>query len=271
MPPLAIAIIIILSVLVFLFMVYLFLVAPRKARPEMKKYKGARFAHRGLHGDGAAENSMTAFRRAIEAGYGIELDIRLSKDGKLVVYHDATLERVSGINEKVENKTLEELKEIKLLDTEDTVAAFGDVLNLVSGKVPLLVEIKEEHGSTAVTEAAIKVLSDYEGDFIVESFNPFSLALIRKRMPDALRGILSDNFLKNKKHRSPTFFIVQYMLTNFLVRPDFVAFEKNGYKNPSFRICRALGALSFAWTTTSEDEENAALAHGFDGLIFERK
>ena len=107
------------------------------------------------------------------------------------------------------------------------------------------------------------LLEKYQGKLILDADGINSLQLLEKERLDEL--------FKNKKHRSPTFFIVQYMLTNFLVRPDFVAFEKNGYKNPSFRICRALGALSFAWTTTSEEEENAALAHGFDGLIFERK
>ena len=271
MSPLAITLISVLSLIILLFFLYLFLVMPGKRRAEMQKYKGARFAHRGLHGGGVSENSLKAFSLAIDEGVGIELDVRLSSDGKLVVFHDNTLDRCTSESGRVNEKTLEELKEIKLFDSEDTIPSFDEALTLVSGKVPLLVEIKEENGSAAVTEAVIKALSEYDGDFIIESFNPFSIALVRKKMPNAIRGILSDNFLKSKKHRSPTFFIVQYMLTNFLCRPDFVAFEKDGYKNPSLRLCKALGALTFAWTTTSEEEEEKALSRGFDGLIFERR
>lgn len=269
MPPLILTLITVLSVILVLFVIYIFLIAPER-RLEMQKYKGARFAHRGLHGDGAPENSISAFSRAIDRGYGIELDIRLSRDGTLVVFHDDTLDRVCGISGKVNEKSLDELKKYKLSDTEDTIPSLAEVLELVGGRVPLLVEIKEEKGSTAVTEAAIDLLSSYEGEFIVESFNPYSIALFKKRMPKVLRGILSDSFLKDKNFKNTLGFILQFMLTNVLARPNFVAFGKNGYKNPSLRICKTLGAVTLAWTTHSENEENEALSHGFDGLIFEK-
>ena len=271
MPPLVLAAIIVISVIIVLFSVYLFLIFPDKSNPEIKKYKGARFAHRGLHGDGAAENSMTAFARAVDMGYGIELDIRLSRDGTLVVFHDDTLNRVTSADGRVIDKDISELKEFKLSGTEDTIPTLCEVLELVDGRVPLLVEIKEEKGSTAVTEAVIDMLSSYDGEFIIESFNPYSIALLRKKMPGVPRGILSDTFLKDKNFNKTLGFILQFMLTNVLARPNFVAYGKNGYRNLSLRICKMLGAVTLAWTTHSEKEENEALSHGFDGLIFEKK
>ncbi|MBR5139795.1 MAG: glycerophosphodiester phosphodiesterase, partial [Clostridia bacterium] len=137
----------------------------------MKKYTAFKYAHRGLHKDGVAENSMTAFRLAVEGGFAIELDIRLSKDERLVVFHDATLDRVTGVSGKVSDYTYDELAKMKLLGTEDSIPLFSDVLSLVDGRVPLLVELKEEAGSLLVTERALELLESYKGEFIIESFN----------------------------------------------------------------------------------------------------
>ena len=112
------------AILVLLFFVYLFLVAPGKKRPEMERFKTVRYAHRGLHGDGRAENSLTAFRAAVEAGYGIELDVRLSGDGELVVFHDDTLIRMCGVEGKTESKTLAELKALTLAGTDEHIPSF---------------------------------------------------------------------------------------------------------------------------------------------------
>jgi glycerophosphoryl diester phosphodiesterase len=238
---------------------------------DIEKYKKVKFAHRGLHGPCVAENSISAFLAAVDEGFGIELDIRLSKDGELVVFHDDTLDRVTKFKGKVKERTLEELSKIKLLGTEDTIPVFRDVLKIIGGRVPLLIEIKEETASTNVAKKAIEVLREYEGDFIVESFNPVSLSLFKKEMPEAVRGILSKNFLKEKKYRTPMHFFLECLILNVVCRPDFIAFNHKHYKNSALRIARSFfGCTTFAWTVTSKCDEKLCYEHGFDSVIFEK-
>ena len=264
-----IALIIISALLVAFAALYLFAVATKRSK-EIKKYRGARFAHRGLHSDTAAENSMSAFRLAVENGYGIELDVRLSSDGTLVVFHDDTLERVTGREGRVDAFTAEELSKIHLHETDDTIPTFKEVLELVSGKVPLLVEIKEDAGNLDVSTETARILSEYEGEYIIESFNPVSLKNVKKLLPGVERGFLSQCFYREEKYRKPMYFLLQCLLTNFLCRPSFIAYNHKHYKSFGLFVARKLfGATAFARTIKSKEEEAAAKAHGFDGVIFE--
>ena len=262
---------IILGVLLLLFAVFLFLIAPgMKRKKEMEKYTKVKYAHRGLHSETVAENSLSAFRAAVEAGYGIELDVRLSSDGVLVVFHDDTLERMTTESGRVDSKTAEELSKIRLADTEDSIPTFLEVLRVVDGKVPLLVEIKEDAMKTAVTHKTAEILKEYSGDYIVESFNPLSLAEFKKLMPGVLRGVLSENFMNEKQYRKPMYFLLECMLLNAACRPDFIAFNHKHFKNASLRLARGLfGVPTVAWTVRSPEEEKAAFAHKFDAVIFE--
>ncbi len=260
----------VLSFLFLLFLVYIFLLGTRSRKEEMEKYKSLNYAHRGLHDEKREENSLSAFRAAVEAGYAIELDVRLSSDGELVVFHDDTLDRVCGVSGRVDEKTADELSKIKLGKTEDTIPTFKEVLSLVDGRVPLLVEIKEDAGKYGVTEKCVEVLRSYKGDFIIESFNPLALTRVKKLMPEALRGVLSESFLKERQYRSPTHFLLSILALNFLCRPDFIAFNHKHYKNGALRLARGLfGVPTLAWTSRSEEEHEAAKKHGFDGIIFE--
>lgn len=251
-------------------LIYLFLIKTGKRRAEMEKYKRLNYAHRGLHNELFEENSMSAFKSAVEHGYAIELDVRLSSDGELVVFHDDTLDRVTSASGRVDGRSAEELSKIKLGKTEDTIPTFSEVLSLVNGRVPLLVEIKEDAGKYGVTEKCVELLRSYKGDYIIESFNPLALACVKKLMPEALRGVLSENFLTEKKYRSATYFLLQILALNVVCRPDFIAFNHRHHKNPALRLARRLfGAPTLCWTARSEAEHKAALSHGFDGVIFE--
>ena len=264
-----IAVIIICSVLVLFLASYLFAIGTKRSKA-LKAYAGHRYAHRGLHSEGVAENSMTAFARAVEGGYGIELDVRLSKDKQLVVFHDDTLDRVVGIEGKVSDYTASELSSMKLLGTGDTVPLFDDVLNLVSGRVPLLVEIKENAGDSEVSTLLSERMQTYKGDYIVESFNPLSLRNVKKHLDSVECGILSHKYLAYKPYRKPLYFLLQCMLFNFLCRPSFVAYDHKHYKSLSLLLTRKLfGAVCFAWTVKSGEDEALARRHGFDTVIFE--
>lgn len=259
------------SVALLLFAVYLFLIRTRRAGKLISVYRGVNFAHRGLHGEGRAENSLSAFAAARDAGFGIELDVRLSKDGEMVVFHDDTLTRVAGIDKRVDELTLSELRELRLLGTDDTVPTLREVLEVIDGKVPLLIEIKEDAGKSAVTEALVRELEGYRGPYIVESFNPLSLKTFRKLRRDVPIGILSQHFCRKEEYRGkPLYFILQNMLINFLSVPDFVAYEHTDSNMLSLRLARSLfGTVTVAWTVRSEEEGRVAKKHKFDSIIFE--
>lgn len=255
--------------LVVIFLLYLFLVAPRN-RKEMNKFKTVMYAHRGLHNDERAENSMSAFKSAVASGYGIELDVRLSKDGKLVVFHDDTLDRVCGREGKVIDFTSEELAGFSLNGTSDGVPLFTDVLKLVDGKVPLLVEIKEDPGVSAVSKATCEILKEYKGEFIIESFNPLSLSTVKKEYPEIPRGILSQRYYEYEQYRKPLYFLLQTLLLNFLCRPAFIAYDHRHARAFGLRFIRTVfGTPTLAWTVRSADEEKEARKNKFDGIIFE--
>jgi glycerophosphoryl diester phosphodiesterase len=156
------------------------------------------------------------------------------------------------------------------LDTVDGIPRFADVLALVNGKVPLLVEIKEDPGVSAVSETACKMLAEYKGDFIVESFNPLSLRTVRKGLPGVARGILSHRYYEYEPYRKPLYFLLQSLLLNFLCRPAFIAYDHKHARSFALRFVRAFFKVpTLAWTVRSTEEERVARENGFDSIIFE--
>ncbi len=167
-----------------------------------------------------------AFRAAIARGYGIELDLHLTKDGRLAVFHDDTLERMCKRTETVEELTSLELSSCTLLDTDETIPMFEDVLTLVRGRVPLLIELKIPTASLQICEEVLRQMRNYQGPFLIQSFNTMGLRWFKLHATDLLRGQLSSN-LTAKKTRESWFlkFMVKYLLANFLGRPDFISYK----------------------------------------------
>lgn len=275
MTPLEITLIVIGSVLLLLLLslgVFFWLIKPGRRKCGMEKYTGVKFAHRGLHDGGRAENSLSAFRAAKEAGYGIELDVRLSSDGELVVYHDPTLNRVCGVEGRVIDFTAEELSRLSLAGTGEGIPTFKQVLELIDGAVPLLVEIKMDPGESGVAEKLAEVIKDYHGEYIIESFNPLALRIVSRLLPSVPRGILSMPYHNQEKFRGKLlYFLLENLCLNFLMRPDFIAYEKGCSKHRILRLIRRLyGTPLFAWTVRSIDEEAHAISDGYDTVIFEK-
>ena len=184
----------ILILLATLFLLWLLLILPRFRRPailaELRRWK---YAHRGLHkiANGVPENSLRAFQRARDAGYAIELDIHLSRDGKLVVEHDDTLKRTCGADLTIEDADWQTLQKLRLQNTEEQLPLLEQVLSLVDGAVPLLIELKAARGNyNALCKAAWAILRRYRGPFCVESFDPRVLGWFRRRAPGVVRGPL---------------------------------------------------------------------------------
>lgn len=258
------------ALLLVLLILFLFAIRPNKPRAEMKKYLfPVRYAHRGLHDEEKAENSLSAYRAAVERGFGIEFDVRLSKDGELVVFHDDDLKRLCGVDKNVVDLTKEELQRLHLSGTDDVIPTLQEVLSLVDGKVPLLVEIKDMPRHGEVVEKTVEALKAYRGDFIVESFNPLYIAKVKKLMPEVCRGVLSMNFSHEKSFKA-FFPALQLLLLNFRAKPDFIAYEVSGWRSFSLNACRKLfHTASLCWVPRSQQEEQDAYRHGFDAVIFE--
>ncbi len=246
--------------------VYLLVIRGRSGHPKLKVLRGWSYAHRGLHDETFPENSMGAFRQAAEAGYGMELDVHLLADGQLAVIHDSSLKRTAGVDKKIEELTAAELTAYRLQDTEEAIPLFADVLKMVGGRVPLIVEIKTDgNNASAVTEATCRMLQDYQGLYCVESFDPRSIAYVRKHYPDFVRGQLAHNSLREK---SPVPIILRFLLTyqlmNWFVVPDFIAYRYCDRKTFSNFLCRKLWHIQgVSWTLTDMEQYETASAEGW--------
>ena len=261
------AILIILGILLLLFILFCLSLMGRTGHPGLKSLRGWNYAHRGLHGNGLPENSMAAFKAALDHGYGIELDIHLLADGNLAVIHDSSLKRTTGQDGNVEDLTTEQLVNYKLEGTEETIPTFRQLLDLYDGKAPLIVELKPVKGNhAALCEAACKMLDSYNGVYCLESFDPRCIHWLKKNRPDLIRGQLTEDFVHNTK--SPLHpvlkFILTHQLENFLCRPDFIAYKFRDRKTISMTLCKKLWKLeTVTWTLVSKEEYDTAVAEGW--------
>ncbi len=265
-----------LIVIILLVLLYLWCLMGRKTHQDMAKFRGWNYAHRGLHDAQKPENSMAAFRAALDAGCGIELDIHLLKDGNLAVIHDSSLLRVTGKEGNVEDLTTEQLQEFHLNGTDETIPQFQQVMDLFAGKAPLIVELKSHNNNVApLCEAACKMLDDYDGLYCMESFDPRAVRWLRKHRPDIVRGQLSENWMP-KKMPLPWIlkFLMTYHLANFYTRPDFIAYKFEDRKAFGTWICmHILHIPGVSWTLKTRQQYDTAVKEGwipiFEGFKLE--
>lgn len=257
---------VILLLLIVIFCLYLFCLCGRTGHPVLEKLRGWNYAHRGLHNEVRPENSMAAFRAALEAGCGIELDIHLMKDGNLAVIHDASLKRTAGADVKVEDLTAEDLKHYPLQGTGECIPLFSEVLSLFDAKAPLIVELKCENGNYAdLCRTACQMLDNYHGVYCMESFDPRVTAWLRKNRPDVCRGQLSENWI-GKPLKIPAIFkwAMTYHISNVYTRPDFIAYKFADRKTFGTNICRKwLRLTGVSWTLRSREEYDTAVSEGW--------
>ncbi len=266
------AVYVILIVIAVLIVLYFLAIKPRLGRRKtFAPFMGVYYAHRGLHDNEseAPENSLPAFKKAVKAGYGIELDVQLTKDRVPVVFHDFTLERACNKPGKVYDYTYEELQQFSLFKSGEKIPRFEEVLNAVAGKVPLIVEIKLEWMDLLVCNIVDVILKEYKGLYCVESFNPLVLTWYRRYHNDVLRGQLSDAFIKTGEYKGLLYWLLQNLLLNWMTKPDFIAYNHKYADNVSRRLCRKLYKNpAAAWTIKSRQELDAAKEE-FDIFIFD--
>ncbi|WP_408071512.1 glycerophosphodiester phosphodiesterase family protein [Butyrivibrio sp. JL13D10] len=284
---------ILLIIFLILVVLYLLAIMPRMiGGPSAEKLLAQNlYAHRGLHDNNseAPENSMAAFKKAVDAGYGIELDVQLTRDGVPVIFHDFTLARVArydgqlpenavknedgsfGVAGKVIDYTYEELQQFHLLNSGEKIPRFEDFLKLVDGKVPLIIELKIELFDVSVCPVVDNMLREYKGVYCIESFNPLGLWWYRRHHKDVFRGQLSDEFFRQPETiwHTPLYYLLAFLVFNFLTKPDFIAYNHTYAGNISRRLCHGLYKnTAAAWTIKSQAELDERRS-GFDIFIFE--
>ena len=255
--------IIILSSLLVL---YLFSIRGRRGHQNLAELRKWKYAHRGLHDENLPENSMGAFRAALENGYGIELDIHLLADGNLAVIHDSALKRVTGAEGFVEDLTTEDLQNYYLNGTEETIPTFRELLDLYEGKAPLIVELKPAKGNhDALTARAVEMLENWKGLYCIESFDPRCIHWLKKNRPEICRGQLTENYLKTKS-KLPLWLriVLTLQMENFLNLPDFTAYRFEDRKNlGNFLVRKVWGIQGVSWTLKNWEQYDAAVKEGW--------
>ena len=256
----------IIVVFIVLFAIYLYAIHGRRGNAMMAQLREWKYAHRGLHDDKLPENSMGAFRAALENGYGIELDVHRLADGNLAVIHGSVLKRTTGAEGIVEDLTTEDLSKYHLEGTEETIPTVRELLDLYEGKAPLIVELKPVKGNhAALTAKAVEMLENWNGLYCIESFDPRCIYWLKKNRPNICRGQLSGNYFESKDKLALWLKIVlTFHLENFLILPDFVAYrycDRKKFGTPLVR--KLLGVQGVSWTLKTPEEYAAAVKEGW--------
>ncbi|MGI6089439.1 MAG: glycerophosphodiester phosphodiesterase family protein [Bilifractor porci] len=237
-------------------------------KPDLSEIRKYDYANGGFSSPekGIPENSIPAFRDAIAHGYGIRLDVRLTRDGVPVVFSDSLVARMCAANGSVENSTLEELKELRLEGTEETIPTLREALEFIDGQVPVILNILvEDQDYNAISDQVCDVADEYEGVFAIESLDPRVLRWFRKQRREFVRGQVIDyrhstgGALKNLLWD----FLCASLLMNFLTEPDYISSRPDQRYNPSLWICRCLYRVQrMNWTIRSMEAYEEAKTDG---------
>lgn len=245
----------------------------RLSAAQAAPFYGVNHAHRGLYAQDQSvpENSLPAFAAAAEKGYGMELDIQLSLDGEVVVFHDDTLARMCGIDGRVDAFPLARLREMPLAGTAERMPLLTEVFDTVAGKAPIIIELKTGPRNEELCRKGLALMRAYQkqygGAFCVESFDARIVAWFRKNAPDILRGQLTDSPRALGSGHPVLDFLAGNLLSNVIARPQFIA-HGPGRKTALARFAEACGAMPVYWTARPGDDA-AALEEYYDAVIFE--
>lgn len=223
-------------------------------------------AHRGLFDNKYIyENTIEAFAQAIDKNYHIELDVHLLKDNTIVVYHDDNLKRLAGINKKLKDITYKEIKNIKI-GKNSHIPTLVEVLDLVKGKVTLLIELKSDYLGVKLEKEIVKILDNYQGKYAIQSFNPLTLLWFKKNRPSILRGLIMSSF-KFKDLRQNVFKTSQRKIGKYLCKPDFLSFNVTSITIDKL-LKKHKNKFLLGWTITNKEKYNKYKLY-YDNLVCE--
>ena len=237
----------------------------------MAVYLERPIAHRGLHNDICPENSLSAFLRAMNEGFSIELDIRLTKDNVPIVFHDSTLERMTGAKGRVDQYTYKSLKKLNLLNSKERIPSLEEVFRLVEGKVPIIAELKTESSDYLLEQACHDLLKEYHQNYKIcfQSFNIFTLKWFKEHFPRVSLGLLTTDRFDGVKLNFFKKQLVRLMPLAPILKPDYVGFNHEGFSALQLNfISKFTDAHMLFWTVRSKsDYEKVKVAA--DNIIFE--
>jgi glycerophosphoryl diester phosphodiesterase len=225
-------------------------------------------AHRGLHDETRPENSLAAIDAAIQQGFPIEIDVQTSADGRAVVFHDWNLRRLTGLDARVKFTKAADIARLRLAGGSEPVPFLEDVLDLVNGRQPLIVEIKNRKRPCALEPEVSRILRNYRGLVAVHSFNPFSLGWFRRNHPGLCRGQISCSFDTDDMAGWKKFILAHYGM-NWMSRPHFISHHWKQLPAIVPILLRSFLKLPLlTWTVRSEKEQASALQDA-DNVFFE--
>ena len=252
-----------------LLLIWMFLTMPQLPRRPLGNLAGL-YAHRGLWNEKTPENSLAAFKRAAEKGFGIELDVQRTADGELVIFHDEDLERLCGVRWKVELCTLRELRELRLGTSDQGIPTLREALETVDGRVPLLIDFKPCRAVVPMCERADALLQHYAGPYCVESFDPRAVRWYRRHRPNVIRGQLARGLERPiLRHWDRRAAWNGSLIHHVRSRPDFVSMRWEDRNRLPLRMARAWKPWLAAWTLTTP-EALAEARRECELLIFEQ-
>lgn len=226
-------------------------------------------AHRGLHTKDIPENSLGAFKNAIKNNYAIELDVQFTKDKEVVVFHDENLKRMTKDTRNVEDVNYNELKNLRLGNTNEKIPSLKEVLELVDNKAYILIEIKDCKDYKKLSEKTYEILKGYEGKYAVQSFNPFILEWYKNNASEVIRGQLSGTFAEGGESLNIfEKFALKNLLLNFKSRPNYIVYELEGIPKSKLTNLRKKGIPTIIWTVRNKKDLEKAYKYS-DNIIFE--
>ncbi len=235
---------------------------------QMTWLKETYITHRGLHGVlGLIENTRKSFIEAINHGFGIEIDTNILKDGTVVVFHDKNLKRLCGVDRYLKDVTYDEIKDLNIIGTDEHIPTLTEILNLIDGKVPLLIEIKPFGNKKKHAKAVKTALAAYPYTVAVQSYDPSIVYWFKKHGNDLIRGQISEYFTES--NMSPLMRrLLRRMVFNFLTKPDFINYRLEDMPNKYIEKAKQQGLLVLAYAARSPK----ALVYArkaFDNAVFE--
>ena len=243
-------------IVLIIFSFYFYAIQGAKRNENVKLFLGKDIVHRGAFTSEIPENSMKSFEKAIEKDFIIELDILLTKDKEVIVFHDDNLKRLTGVDRNVDEMTIDEITNLKIKDTDENIPTLEEVLKLVNGRVPIIIDVKSGNASDIeIVKKANEILKNYNGEYAIQSFNPFVLRWVKNNSPDTVRIQLSSDFLG------------EHMLLNFISKPNIIAYKINSRGNLSLSLLRGTLPIIF-WTVRDENEMNYARENA-NNIIFD--
>lgn len=231
-------------------------------------------AHRGLHdaGAGVIENTASAFRAAIDGGYGIECDVQVTRDGEAVVHHDDALGRLTEGDKPIAELSAAALRDVRFRNSSDRILTLGELCDLVGGRVPLVVEIKSRFDSDLrLVRCVADVLGAYKEPAAAMSFDPAVVRHLREIAPALPRGIVAERYYNHPEWKGLTAaqkWHLAFLLHSSRTRPHFVAFSVNDLPSPAPLVARAFGLPLLTWTVRTAENRRTA-ARWADQMIFE--